>query len=105
MNKIYIEVPKNTDNVQVSVPCRNGELLWSFQVIFTEIERIKTRIVTVYDNGCEDDTKKSIQSKIANNENYRLVEFDYEIDEEDSKMAVKISVFFSKEVRMLSVSW
>lgn len=105
MNKIYIEVPKTTDNVQVSIPCRNGDLLWSFQVIFTEIERIKTRMVTVYDNGCEDDTKRVVQTKIADNKNQRLVEFDYEIDEDDLKMAVKLSVFFSKGIRMVYVTW
>lgn len=105
MGKIYFDVPKNTDTVQVSIPCRNDDLLWSFQVVFTEIERIKTRIVTIYDNGCENESKISVQSKIVNNKNHRLVEFEYKIEEEDLKMAIKLSVFFSKEYRMIIAEW
>lgn len=101
MNNIFIEVPKTTNEVKVSVPCRNGDLLWQFKIIFTELKNEKTRMVTVYDNGCEDEERESIQSKIAKNENHRKVDFYYESEED----AIKLSVVFCKKIRTTQVSW
>lgn len=47
MRKIYIEVPTTTNEVMMSIPYRNDELLGRIHVIFTESKEAKIRIVTV----------------------------------------------------------
>lgn len=41
MRKIYIEVPTTTDEVMMSIPYRNDELLGRIHVIFTESKEAK----------------------------------------------------------------
>lgn len=105
MNEICFNVSETTNETTVSLPCGKGDILWQFHIIFAEWENIKTRIVTVIDNGCGDRSKRTVQSKIVENENYRLVDFDYQTGKDDTKMKVKISVMFSKSTRLIKVSW
>ncbi len=105
MNKIYIEVPKNTNEATVSVPCRNEELLWQFHVVFSELEHLKTRIVTVIDNNCESEPEGRFRNQVVTNKNNRWVVFDYAVSEDDFEMKIKISVHFCKNIRMIEVSW
>lgn len=105
MNKIYIELPTAATDAKVSVPCRKEGLLWQFQIIFTELKNSRTRIVTVCDNGCEGEKRQTIQSKFVENKNYRVCEFQYEINEDNSKMSITLSVIFCKNTRLIVVEW
>lgn len=104
MRQIYVEIPKTTNETMISIPCgKDGDILWSFQIVFIESETLNARVVTVCDNGCEDEENMSAQSQIIKNKNDRLALFEYHIDKNDLKMDVKLKVFFSKEYRIVEV--
>jgi hypothetical protein len=107
MHTISMEVPRTTDRLTIGVPVDEFEdCLWSFEIIFNEIEHLKTRLVTILDNNCGDREKGlNIRNQIANNDNMRLVEFNYEINKDDIKANITIKVFFSKKYRIVFVEW
>ena len=106
MRKIYIEVPTNTNEVMVSIPYRNEELLGKIHLIFTELETSKVRIMTVRTNDSDDDSKWSIQSRMVTNKNMRTVEFGVEFgDDENTIIHVSLKVMFSKTVRCVIIDW
>ena len=83
MRQIYIEVPTTTNEVMMSIPYRNDELLGKIHVIFTELEESKVRIVTVRTKDSEDDKNWSIQSKQVMSKNMRTVEFEHDFGDDD----------------------
>lgn len=103
MREIYFEVPETTNMTTVSIPCGNGGELWQFHVVFTELDHLRTRVVTVIDNNRDSEQGERFQNKVVTNEKYRMVDFDYESVEDDLK--VRLSVFFSKSIRIIKVSW
>jgi hypothetical protein len=107
MHKISVEVPKTTDRITIGIPCgKEEECVWSFEIIFNEIKHLKTRIVTILDNNCGDTEKEvTIRNQISNNDNKRLTEFNYSIDEDGIKADITIKVFFSKNYRVVFVDW
>lgn len=105
MNKIAIEVPKTTNYVLVDVPCGNGKLAWSFEVIFTDIERTRKRLVTVCSDGCGNNTEATVESKIVSNKSNPWCEFEYVIDKENLNEHIKLRVFFSKVWRVVAVDY
>lgn len=105
MGKIYIEVPRNTDQTTISIPCgEKGQVLWQFTVIFIENEYLKKLLVTVMDNNCEDGGEPSIQSMMITNKNNRTATFEYHLDQ-DIKADIKLSVYFCKSCRMIIAEW
>ena len=106
MGKIYIEVPTNTNEVMVSIPYRNEELLGKIHLIFTELETSKVRIMTVRTNDSDDDSKWWIQSHMVTNKNMRTVEFGVEFgDDENTIIHISLKVMFSKTVRCVIIDW
>ena len=105
MNRIAIEVPKTTNYVLVDVPCRNGDLIWSFEVIFTDIEHTRKKLVTICSDGCDNNTEATIESKIVSNESNPWCDFEYVIDKEDLNAHIELKVFFSKVLRVISVDF
>lgn len=106
MRKIYIEVPTTTDEVMMSIPYRNDELLVRIHVIFTESKEAKVRIVTVRVKDSEDDQDWSIQSKQVTNKNMRTVEFEYDFRDDDGvKLHVSMKIMLSYSHRCIMVDW
>jgi hypothetical protein len=107
MHTISMEVPKTTDKITIGVPLsEDGDCVWSFEIIFNEIKHLKTRLVTILDNNCGNSEKElNIRNQIADNNNMRLVEFDYAIYEDNIKANIMIKVFFSKKYRIVFVEW
>lgn len=106
MRKIYIEVPTTTDEVMMSIPYRNDELLGRIHVIFTESKEAKVRIVTVRVKDNEDDQDWSIQSKQVTNKNMRTVEFEYDFrDDNEIKIHVSMKIMLSYSHRCIMVDW
>lgn len=106
MSKIYIEVPKTTNTTTLSIPCgKEGDDLWQFTVMFEECEYLRSRVVTVLDNNCDDREEMTVQSQVVKNGNDRTTVFEYHIDQTDLKADVTITVFFCKENRIIVVEW
>lgn len=105
MSEIYIEVSETTNMAMVCIPYGMEEKLWQFHVVFTELDHLRTRIVTVIDNNGGSEQGERFKNKVVTNEDYRMVDFDYESENDDVKMKVKLSVFFSRSIRMIKVSW
>ena len=106
MSKIYIEVPKTTNMITVSVPCgKEEDYLWQFPVLCEGNDYLQKRIVTIMDNNCYDGGELSIQSQIVKNGNDRKAKFEYHIDQFDLKADIEIEVFFGKENRIVIVEW
>lgn len=96
MRNIYIEVPTTTNEVMMSIPYRNDELLGKIHVIFTELDESKVRIVTVRAKDSEDDKDWSIQSKQVMSKNMRTVEFDFDFRDDDGiKLHVSTKIMLS----------
>ena len=106
MRQIYIEVPTTTDEVMMSIPYRNDELLGKIHVIFTELDESKVRIVTVRAKDSEDDEEWSIQSKQVMSKNMRTVEFDFDFRDDDGiKLHVSMKIMLSYSHRCIMVDW
>ena len=105
MGKIYIEVPKTTNQTTISIPCGEDErCLWEFTVMFIENEYLKKRIVTVMDNNCDDGGEPSIQSMLISNKNNRTATFEYHLDQ-DIKANITLHVYFCKSCRIVRAEW
>lgn len=106
MRQIYIEVPTTTNEVMMSIPYRNDELLGKIHVIFTELDESKVRIVTVRAKDSEDDKEWSIQSKQVMSKNMRTVEFEFDFRDDDGiKIHVSTKIMFSYSHRCIMVDW
>lgn len=105
MSKIYIEVPTNTNETIISVPCGDDELLWQFQIIFTELEYSKIRIISIRDNGCDEGLDWNLASREVTKENYKNVNFEYSMIKDDFEIHIKISVIFGENVRLIKADW
>lgn len=106
MRQIYIEVPTTTNEVMMSIPYRDEELLGKIHVIFTELEESKVRIVTVRIKDSEDDKKWSIHSKQVTNKDMRTVKFEYDFRDDDGiKLHVSMKIMLSYSHRCIMVDW
>lgn len=106
MRQIYIEVPTTTNEVMMSIPYRNDELLGKIHVIFTELDESKVRIVTVRAKDSEDDEEWSIQSKQVMSKNMRTVEFDFDFRDDDGiELHVSMKIMLSYSHRCIMVDW
>lgn len=107
MRNIYIEVPTTTNEVMMSIPYRNDELLGKIHVIFTELDESKVRIVTVRAKDSEDDKDWSIQSKSGDEPKIcGTVEFDFDFRDDDGiKLHVSTKIMLSYSHRCIMVDW
>ena len=105
MNSIYFEVPKNTNEAVITVPCgAHDEFLWNFTIMFVESKHLKMRTIVVADDHCESGNSYFRQKEVSNADN-RTARFEYNIDEDDIKTNVSLQVFFSKNKRIIRVEW
>lgn len=104
MNKIYVVVSITTKQTTLSIPCGDvdDERLWDFTVIFNEIEYSHKQLVTVMNNF--DGENPAFQSMLVTNENDCTATFEYHIDK-DIKADIKLSVYYCKECRVITVEW